>query len=436
MQGLYGGPIDVVHLVALSHQPRTVAGGVALGERRDLVRRRRWHRAGDTDGGKTWANVSPPDLPDWTTISAIEPSPHARGTAYVAGHGYRVSNRTPYLYKTTDYGKTWRGSHRVSERTTSRAVIREDPVRPGPAVRWHRNRRLRVVQRRRAVAIAAEESAGGARAVHARERRRSGGGHARPRLLDHGQPERAAADHAGGDVRRRVISSRCRLQSGTPRCKRSRHAGRSAGIQLTGTSGEVAFIDQRSSDWTRDTHVSQCGGESVDRHDHRVPTSSRRHLRKSRWRCSMPRARKFSGSPAERGRALVAGNAGVNRFVWDLRYPNARQLPVDPRLTGPGDSARASAPIAPPGQYRAPADRKRSNVRAALRNPKAPQCRRHRCRSSGAVHVHDRDTRSAIRSHRYGHGDARGAHRYRGAGVVRRPNGHHQGATRLPWKAD
>ena len=49
----------------------------------------------------------------------------------------------------------------------------------------------------------------------------------------------------------------------------------------------------------------------------------------------------------------LPADAGVNRFVWDLRYPDARQLPVDPRLTGPGDSARASAPIAPPGQDRA-----------------------------------------------------------------------------------
>ena len=49
----------------------------------------------------------------------------------------------------------------------------------------------------------------------------------------------------------------------------------------------------------------------------------------------------------------MPAEAGMNRFVWDLRYPNARMLPRDPLLTGPGDSARASAPVAPPGRYRA-----------------------------------------------------------------------------------
>jgi hypothetical protein len=44
---------------------------------------------------------------------------------------------------------------------------------------------------------------------------------------------------------------------------------------------------------------------------------------------------------------------GTNRFFWNLRYPNARRLPVDPRMTGPGDTAGARAPVAPPGRYRA-----------------------------------------------------------------------------------
>jgi len=59
------------------------------------------------DGGSSWLDVSPPDLPEWTTITAIEVSPHQRGTVYISGERHRVSDRTPYLYKTTDYGNTW-----------------------------------------------------------------------------------------------------------------------------------------------------------------------------------------------------------------------------------------------------------------------------------------------------------------------------------------
>ncbi|MBW2263614.1 MAG: glycosyl hydrolase, partial [Deltaproteobacteria bacterium] len=60
------------------------------------------------DGGGSWRDVSPPDLPEWTTITAIDVSPHRRGTVYVSGERHRVSDRTPYLYKTTDYGNTWK----------------------------------------------------------------------------------------------------------------------------------------------------------------------------------------------------------------------------------------------------------------------------------------------------------------------------------------
>jgi photosystem II stability/assembly factor-like uncharacterized protein len=61
------------------------------------------------DGGKTWANVTPPKdiLPEWSQINAIEPSPHDPGTAYVAATMYKSDDFRPYLYKTTDYGKTW-----------------------------------------------------------------------------------------------------------------------------------------------------------------------------------------------------------------------------------------------------------------------------------------------------------------------------------------
>ena len=59
------------------------------------------------DGGKTWDNVSP-DLPEDSDVYEIEASPHDAGTAYVAVSRYRTANDfKPYLFKTSDFGKTW-----------------------------------------------------------------------------------------------------------------------------------------------------------------------------------------------------------------------------------------------------------------------------------------------------------------------------------------
>ena len=83
------------------------------------------------DGGKTWKNVSPPDLPEWTTITAIDVSRHARGTVYLAAERHRVSDLEPYLYKTTDYGATWQKITNGIVTPSFTYVIREDSVRPG-----------------------------------------------------------------------------------------------------------------------------------------------------------------------------------------------------------------------------------------------------------------------------------------------------------------
>jgi photosystem II stability/assembly factor-like uncharacterized protein len=61
------------------------------------------------DGGKTWTNVTAnmPGVPKWSTMSAIEPSKYDAGTAYVAVDAHLINDRDPYIYKTTDYGKSW-----------------------------------------------------------------------------------------------------------------------------------------------------------------------------------------------------------------------------------------------------------------------------------------------------------------------------------------
>ena len=60
------------------------------------------------DNGKTWQNITPPDMVKNTRVSIIEASHFKPGTAYVAAKRYQMDDRTPYIWKTSDYGKTWK----------------------------------------------------------------------------------------------------------------------------------------------------------------------------------------------------------------------------------------------------------------------------------------------------------------------------------------
>ncbi len=83
------------------------------------------------DDGKTWTNVTPPDLPEWALISIIEPSPHDPDTAYVAATRYKSDDTTPYLYKTNDAGTTWTAITNGIPAGDFTRVIREDPAQRG-----------------------------------------------------------------------------------------------------------------------------------------------------------------------------------------------------------------------------------------------------------------------------------------------------------------
>jgi photosystem II stability/assembly factor-like uncharacterized protein len=83
------------------------------------------------DDGTNWERVTPPDLPDFTRISLIEASPHDAGTAYLAGNRYQRADRAPYVYATSDYGKTWTKIVNGLPGNDYARVIREDKTRKG-----------------------------------------------------------------------------------------------------------------------------------------------------------------------------------------------------------------------------------------------------------------------------------------------------------------
>jgi len=128
--GLTGDNIGVEYagvVFAISESPKE-AGLIWAGTNDGLVQITR-------DGGKSWANVTQniPGLPPWGTVSNIEASRYDAGSAYIAVDFHQVNNRDPFVYKTKDYGKSWKLiTNGVPHSMLSYAhCVREDPTRAG-----------------------------------------------------------------------------------------------------------------------------------------------------------------------------------------------------------------------------------------------------------------------------------------------------------------
>ncbi|CAN0478325.1 unnamed protein product, partial [Laminaria digitata] len=85
------------------------------------------------DGGANWENVTPPKnmMPEWILINSIEIDPFNPGGLYVAATMYKHGDFAPYLYKTENYGKSWKKITEGIEAEHFTRVIRADPNREG-----------------------------------------------------------------------------------------------------------------------------------------------------------------------------------------------------------------------------------------------------------------------------------------------------------------
>ncbi len=87
------------------------------------------------DGGKSWTNVTKnvPDLPEWGTISNLEPSRYDAGTCYMTVDFHQMNNRDPFVYKTSNYGKSWTNIGSTIPKSVFSYChwIHEDPVKKG-----------------------------------------------------------------------------------------------------------------------------------------------------------------------------------------------------------------------------------------------------------------------------------------------------------------
>ena len=81
------------------------------------------------NGGRDWQNVTPPAIQPYTRINIIDASPHDAATAFAAVNRYQLDDFHPYIYKTTDFGRSWQSiAAGLPDRSFVRTV-REDPKR-------------------------------------------------------------------------------------------------------------------------------------------------------------------------------------------------------------------------------------------------------------------------------------------------------------------
>jgi photosystem II stability/assembly factor-like uncharacterized protein len=82
------------------------------------------------DGGQHWENITPKAMPEWGTVDMIEASPRDAGTVYVAVERHKMDDFSPYIFKTTDFGKTWTKLTNGLPENDYVHAVRIDPRRP------------------------------------------------------------------------------------------------------------------------------------------------------------------------------------------------------------------------------------------------------------------------------------------------------------------
>ena len=301
------------------------------------------------DGGKAWEDVSPKDFPEWTTVAAIDPSHHDRGTAYLAAHRYRVSDRSPYFYKTTDYGRTWQKIVTGIPDDDFARVIREDPIR----------RRLLYAGTETGVYVSFDAGASwqslrrNLPAVPAQ-------------YMEVKNDDLVVATHGRGFW---ILDNLTALRQMTPAVTTAeahlfdiapahrylpvqvlppRRPARS-GIQFA-RSGDIVVYEDREDGNGRAKRIFLNAGENPPGGvtiDYALKHAGAATLTILDGAGQI--IKRFSTQATDSN--SMPNEAGVNRFVWDMRYPGPREIP------GPGfvsaEYPRAQPPVAPPGRYTA-----------------------------------------------------------------------------------
>jgi photosystem II stability/assembly factor-like uncharacterized protein len=285
-----------------------------------------------TDDGKNWKNVTEAmtGFPEWGTVSMIEPSPFDANTAYVTVDAHRLDNTRPYLFKTTDLGRTWKRLDAELPQDVYLHSVREDPKKRGQLYlgtergvmfstddgqTW---RSLQLNLPTVAVHDLIVKGDDLVLATHGRSLW----------ILDDLEPVREFNSRVAGEAMHLfpvADAVRWRLGSG--------NYGSRLGNFPNGPIGAPIYY------YLKDDQKTDVRIEILDAQNHVIRTLS-----------STPRQPDYSGdneSPKDFEDDALAKDAGVQRAVWDLEYEGARKIKNGKIDTGDP----AEGPRAAPGSY-------------------------------------------------------------------------------------
>jgi photosystem II stability/assembly factor-like uncharacterized protein len=284
------------------------------------------------DAGKTWKNVTPKQMADWTRVNMIEASPHAPGTAYIAATRYQSDDFKPYIYKTADYGATWSVLGRGIPDTAFVRAVREDPVRKGLLyagtetgvhVSFDDGSTWQPLQLNLPVVPVTDLCVQGSDLVASTEGRAFW-------ILDDLSPLRQLNDEvAGSTVHLFQPRDTYRMRTGGG-------GGIASAVGQNPPSGVVVSY------YLKDAPADGVTLEMLDRGGKTIRTFKSRENAAAGGGIER---RAFLGAPPSR--SVVPAEAGLNRFEWDMRYPDASLPPPGTSLFG----ASVRGPQVVPGAY-------------------------------------------------------------------------------------
>ena len=265
------------------------------------------------NGGETWKKVTPKNLPE-TLINAIEVSPHDKATAYIATTRYKFNDYTPAIYKTTNYGATWTNISSGIPTGAYTRVVREDSQRKdllfagtelGMYISWNGGKKWKPFQLNLPITpITDLKVSHGDLAIATMGRsfwilddleilRQYEGNKSDFKLF---KPEDAIIGNWGSQLN---YSS-------------DNFSGTNASQGVNPANGVVLYYYLPTSSKNKELSL-----EIKDQDGNLVRTISSK---------ANPNYRRYPGGPSPEPR--LSNKAGLNRFVWDMRYPTLPGIPT------------------------------------------------------------------------------------------------------------
>ncbi len=272
------------------------------------------------DGGAHWDDVTPKGMPEWIQINLIEASPFEPGTAYIAATMYKFDDNRPFLYKTTDYGKNWKQITNGIPQNAFTRCIREDPnsrgllyagTETGIYVSFDAGEKWESLQLNLPVTPIADL------AIHKREHELVAATQGRAFWILDDLPLLAQLKDGVANEDLHLFQPKHAYRAAI-----NRGFGIPANEGTNPPNGVVVYY------WLKDKPKGELTLEVLDSAGKLVKRFSSNALEKPKVQTSNAEQEEEEVGPRGGGGPAVApATQGLNRFEWDLRYPDATNFP-------------------------------------------------------------------------------------------------------------